>query len=422
MKKFKLLMTVLSIIIAMSLILTNARVLATDSSEVDPISETGEEVEVQEEGTDEHIHEDEEIYEDDLYVIYGDSASDEYVMDKLVDGSVYIIGANVKITGIVAGNLFVIAQNVEFDENATVQMEAYVLADKITFAGAVYDMYAACNEFDMTDTGYVNRDLRLVADKANLKGMVVRNVNLIASDIDVYDEAVTNNEEGTVDENTIADETVVDEANGKGLVCYGNFNYTSGKQVEDIDKAQIMGEVKYTEEKQTEDSGLSIMDYVIDGLENTVFIVVLYAVLIFLAPKFVEKAKEYFGTRTLLAFAVGVAFTILVPIIVLCLFLTGVGAGIGMLLLMIYFTIFIMSFAIATIIVNEFIITKISWVNNAWKKVLMIVPVSIVLFILRKIPVVGTVVSMIMFLVGVGTIILYQFDKRSKKETVKEEV
>lgn len=461
MKRIKLLMTILSIIIAISLIFANTKVFGTDADGINAISETGEETPVSneevpdqesdyDEGGDEtntevennelagdetnadssteHSHELDttpEIYNDDLYVLYGDSASDEYVMDKYVDGSVYIIGGNVKITGMIYGNLFILAQNVEFDENAVVQMETYVVADKITFAGAVYDMYAACNTFDMTDTGYVNRDLRLVADTANLKGMVVRNVNLVAPNIDVYDEPATDNEENSeenITDTNDVDINAVDTTNNTGLICYGNFNYTSGKQVEDIDKAQIKGEVNYTEDKQKDISGLSVMDYVIDGIENTIFIVVLYVALIFLAPKFVDKAREYVGTRTLLAFAIGAAFTILVPIIAICLFLSSVGAGLGMLLVMLYFTIFIISFAIATIIVNEFVVTKIPNVNSYWKKVLIIIPVSIVLFILRQIPYVGTIVSMIMFLVGIGAIILYQFDKKSKKETVKEEV
>lgn len=389
--KFKIL-TVLLIIMLSITLLFSAKVFATEAGDVGENTDgdvvaTSEENETQGESND--------IYEGDLYVLFSEDNnynSTTYVMDKKVDGNVFIFGENVRITGQINGSLFVFASNVTIDEDAYIGCHIFMFADTITMSGFTYDMYAACNNFEMTKDGVVYRDLKLGADSAVLLGSVGRNIDLSASTIKAYEN---------------------DEEN---LYVGGNLNYASGSKIENIDKITVNGEVKYTEEKQETSSKTTVTDYIYKGIENIIFAIVIYAVLIFLAPKFVEKSKEYMSTRALLAGAIGLAFTILVPIVAFILLFTGFGISISFIMFMIYVIVLMINSSVVTIAINEFIANKIEAVNTVWKKILMIIPVSLVIFLLRQIPYLGGILTIIILLVGVGITLLYQFDKRKKVE------
>lgn len=75
---------------------------------------------------------------------------------------------------------------------------------------------------------------------------------------------------------------------------------------------------------------------------------------------------------------------------------------------------------IVGVILNEFLSEKLKITEDKLKKTLLIVPVTIVLWGLKAIPVVGSWISIVIFFCGVGSIILYQFDKRKKKEEISE--
>ena len=176
------------------------------------------------------------------------------------------------------------------------------------------------------------------------------------------------------------------------------------------------GEVKYTEQKENETNENVVFDYIYRICENAIFALVIYVLIIFLAPKFAEKSKEYVSTRALLAGGIGAAFTIIVPIIALILLLTGIGVSLAFGTIMVYFIALLINSSVVTIAINEFISSKIDVINSTWKKILLIIPVSAVIFLIRQIPIIGSWVTIVIFLVGIGITVLYQFDKRKKEE------
>ena len=185
MKKSKLLVLTMTLLFIVTIVMISTNVFATENGEVStrtvldgtqvetteaggydvmPISE---ETQVETTNTEEnHEHNHEDIYEGDLYVFFAEDQSDagtDYVMDKTVDGNVFIMGQNVTIKGEINGSLFVLASNLTIDENAYISCHTFALAENILLKGFCYDMYAACENFDMTNTGIVYRDLKLAA-------------------------------------------------------------------------------------------------------------------------------------------------------------------------------------------------------------------------------------------------------------------
>ncbi len=346
----------------------------------------------------ENAHSDDEIYSGDLYVFFSEDNSNvtSYDMDKLVDGNVFIFGKDVKISGEINGSLFVFASNLTIEEDSYIACHTFAAAENITMSGYTSDMYAACENFDMPESGIVYRDLKLVANKANLLGDIGRNLDLSSEKISVYQDQDTN------------------------LHVGGNFSYTSPQEIEHINDIEVNGKTNYTPIVKTEQKASNIaLDYLYGIIESVVFTLVVYALIIFLAPKFVEKSKEYMSTRALLSAAIGLAFTVLIPIIAIILLFTVVGTPLIFLLMLVYIPVLMISNVIVAISVNEFIVSKVQSLNVIWKKILMMIPVSAVIYLLKQIPVAGIWISAIVFLVGVGIFVLYQFDKR--KKVVEEE-
>lgn len=77
-----------------------------------------------------------------------------------------------------------------------------------------------------------------------------------------------------------------------------------------------------------------------------------------------------------------------------------------------------LSALVVAIAINEFVADKLKISEDNFKKTLLLIPVSIILWGLRKIPVVGSWISIIVFFCGVGILILYQFDSRRKESIV----
>lgn len=337
-----------------------------------------------------------DIYEGDLYVFENKS----YTMDQLVDGNVFIFcSQDVTITGQVNGAVYVCAGGtLTINEEAYIGSDLFALASNIELNGLIFDVYAAADKLNIQEGASIYRDIKAIANEMMLAGTVGRDANLTANKMTLSGE-----------ENSFA--------------VYGDLNYQSKNEIADIDKALIQGEVKYAEYIEDDDDSNVVLDLVLSAISTIVFNVLIYIVLIFFAPKFVEKSKEYVSTRGILAFAIGIAFTIAVPVIALVLLMLNIGAASAAMLLIVYAAILMINAFVVAIAANEFIAEKIKIGDSKLKKGLLLIPVSLVLWAVRKIPFIGGWISIIVFMCGVGIVILYQFDRilNKGKSEVKAE-
>lgn len=387
MRKTKFFIVILLLVIGLTFCLST-RVLCSD---IMPISETGELINDEPEndsnqtdGNQVTEHENHNIHEGDLYVV---AKNREYVMDKMVDGNVFIFANSVKVTGAVNGSLFICASNIEIDKEAYIACPVFVVADKVVVNGMVLDMYSLSNTLKLGESATVYRQMIASASKMELAGIVGRDAFLYGKDVNVTDESFT---------------------------VYGNLSYEAKKEIENKDRLNVEGETKFKAFTENEENaGDVILDYVFSAIGTVAFDIILYLCLLFLAPKFVNKAKEYVSTRGLLAFAIGLAFFVIVPIISLLFLMTGILGGLGVFGMFIYGAILMINAFAVVVVANEFIADKFK-VEDKLKKGLLLLPVSLVLWALRKIPVIGTWISIIVCLGGIGVVLLYQFDRRKE--------
>ena len=212
------------IIITMILILSTLSTLCY-AKEVQPRTSTDEETisdQTPEENETTPISETEPEDENDLQtndtqnydITYSDLCVFEdksYEMDKLIDGNAYImVNGDVKFTGEVNGSAYIFSNGtVEFTEESRIVDSLYIFAREIKVNGAIYDIYGASDKFELMEKAYVSRDIKVAAANVKLRGTVYRDVFLASDNIDVKDETTS-------------------------LLVGGDFNYTSGKEIEGL--------------------------------------------------------------------------------------------------------------------------------------------------------------------------------------------
>lgn len=358
----------------------------TEAGEPMPISENeGEPVNTSEDENEQTVDES-QVHKGDLYV-----ASDErtYEMDKYVDGNLFLFGDKVKITGAVNGSAFIFAQEIIIEEDAYIGAQAFMAGEKITINGAMADVYVAASKFELGPKAQIYRDVKVVAENASFSGNVHRSVDVMAKEAQI----------------------------AEWMNVYGDFNYTATKEIEGLEeKATVMGETKFSKYQESTRSVESTVSQLIWGAIGTIcFDVVMYVILLFVTPNFIKKAKDYVSTKGLLGVAIGLGFTILVPVIMLLLLMTGIGSGLSGLLMFIYFAVLMINAFITVVVANEYIANKLNFADDKLKKVGLIAIVSLAIWGLRKIPFIGGWISITVFLFGVGIAVLYQFDRNFKK-------
>ena len=299
------------------------------------------------EGTDDDGHnhdtiDPESIHQGDRYIASQESI---YEMNELINGNLFIVGKNIKFSGQVNGSVFVFAQEFTMTEDAYIGGQLFLAAGNATISGIIVDMYSATQDLKIDEKTMFYRNVNAVSENISLSGMIGRDVNLIAKSITVPETETP-------------------------LTIYGNLEYQASNKLEGIEeKASITGEVKYTHYKEKEkDIADIIWESVISAIGTVIFDVIMYLVLLFLAPKFVEKAKDYVSSKGALSLAFGLAFVVVIPVISLILLMLGVTAGASLTLLLVYFTVLMINAFIVSLVANEYIANKLKMGDDKLKK------------------------------------------------------
>lgn len=334
-----------------------------------------------------------EIHDSDLYLF-----DDNIVMDQLVDGNVFLFGNNIEITGKVNGSLYVFGNKVTFKSGSYVVHTIYACANEVYFEGDANDLYVVCNTLNMTYDSFIVRDLRVGANNFTYSGGVGRNAYVAADNFTF---------------------TTEDENDG---IIFGDLNYSSKSQL-DLSKEFVQGNLNYTEISDVSYEP-TVKDIIINKLTDLLIslftTVVVFLLVLWLAPKFMEKSSSFVSSKALPAFGIGLVALIVIPIVAICLMISAIGISVAFALLGLYVSMLL----ICTAIVNTCITNKIKEKFNFSQKyqtALALIVTTIVVWALQQIPYIGGFIGFILVVTGLGTMFMYLFTKNKKAETKAEE-
>ncbi len=338
----------------------------------------------------------EDIHNGDLYLVGNDIE-----MDKLVDGNVYLLGRNINITGKVNGCLYVCGETVTVSKDAYVIQSMYIAANQVNLNGCANDLYAFANKVDMSFDSFMLRDLRVYADTFNFNGGCGRDAFVAANHFNFV----------TTD--------------GNAALVYGNLTYSAPEELA-LTNELVQGEIKY----QKDFSGnSSVMDLVIEKVVD-VCAVVLYAFVVFflilwLAPKFLKTTSSYLEPVTAAkSLGIGLLTTVVAGLVSIVLLFTIVGIPLSIAIVLLLVLLLSIATAVSSICITYKLKEKFAYEKN-YLTYLTLAGVVIAIWALELIPYVGTFISIVIKMFGLGVVVNYLFtqnkpEKKDKTQTEKD--
>jgi hypothetical protein len=296
-------------------------------------------------------------------VVQGDEVATggQVNLDASVDGSVYAAGGHVRLDGKVARNARVGGGHIEVGPDADVQ-------GGLTIGGG-----------EVAVDGRVGKYLQVGAGSTRIDGHVGGDVDVASGELNI----------------------------GPDAVIDGVLTYYGPQPATIAPGASIHGGTHYVERKHWGPRGhrrgfgagawIWLAGWIIAG-----------CIVLALWPGFArsvsEAARRQPGTALLLGFAVLVC----VPVALLLLTLSIIGIPLALLLLCLYLLLLPLGYLAAAAAIGEWLLARLHRGAEilTGQRVLMLIGVLIVLFVLTRVPLLGTTLRFLLIIAGIGSLVI----------------
>ena len=328
----------------------------------------------------------------DVYLM-GDNVTIDYV----VDGNLFVMADTVTINSKIGGDAFIMAKTINVGDQAYIFSNLFAMADSIDIKGVVYDVYALSQNFTVSN-GYIYRDAKLCCNTININGTIGRNAFVSCSNINF---------------NT--------DENDKGII-YGDLTYSTPSELS-FDKNIVNGNVTYKAPKVSPEKSVReiVASYISDLGAFLAFVIIIWLVCLWLAPKFLNDTNKFVGKKTLNVLGTGLLTLIAVPIACIILLLLQLTAGISLLTVAIYILALIVAKSIFTIVANNYLCSKLNINKNTGIFGMLIVS-GVIVWVISELPYVGGIVSFIISVLGLGVLVSAILPKKAKKASDTDKV
>ena len=365
-KKIKIISLIVLLVISLFTPIVNAEneiaVETTTTDQVNPISETQEEV---------------TIKEGDEYLF-----QDTVTIDTPVDGNLFIMANTVTINTQVGGDAFIFANTLNIEENGYILNNVFACANTINVKGVVYNIYSVGDT--LTIDGFVYRDVRSICNTLNINSMIGRNVFANCSSINFKEKPDTEDTPSIASYGTIQ----------------GDLNYFSDEEIT-IPEDSVAGETHFTALKN---NTVNISNYMYSLGATLVSAIILWLIGLWISPKLLHNTSHPITLRKALQIiGLGILVPIIIALVSFIILLIPITSQFTILLLCVLAILFFISTSVAIIDINTMICNKLKITQNLYKLGFLIVT-TIIFWLLTLIPYVGIVISLISIIWGIGTI------------------
>lgn len=335
-----------------------------------------------------------QVINDDLYF-----AGNSITVDGTINGDLIAAAADIRVSGTINGGLIAAAGNIIVNGNVTDDIRA--AGGTVEIGGSVGDnaLVFAGNLISGKDAS-IGRDLTIGAGSAVIDGIVKGNITGGAGNVELA---------GT----TKGDVNLTVNNNLKlspGAKIEGNLEYTSPKQAEI--SGIVNGKTTYTQ-KPIKEKGMGSR---ITGEILGYFWLLLIGILCFtFAPSVSQKISDNISINPLKNILWGILFLIVTPILALILLITIIGIPVSLILVAVYIVEIYISRIFVGYWIGQYILKKLN--RETGHKVLVLALGLLAVFIGINLPILGTFVHFVIIILGLGTIVLTEYEiYRSLKE------
>lgn len=361
----------------------------SDESETTPVETNATEANVTESNANTQAQED-SYKKSDVYL-----TGDNITIDYIVDGNLFVCADTVTINSQIGGDAFIMAKNLIVNDEAYIFNNLFVMANSVEIKGVVYDAYALANTLTISK-GYVYRDLKVNCDTLNVNGTVGRNAFVNCASLNF---------------------NTVENSNG---IIYGNLEYSS-KTEASIPDTSVNGTVNYKQDTSEQSTRSIIADYILSLGSFIAFVLIVWLLCLWLAPKFLNTTDSYIGKDSLKVFGKGLLGLIVIPVACIILLLLQLTSSISLVLLSLYILALVVSKSLFTIFANNYICNRLK-INKKSGIFGMLIVTAIVISLLTKIPYIGAIISLLIAIFGLGIVLTAIVPNKTKKSSDKVEI
>lgn len=324
---------------------------------------------------DETNTEDEQSYDKNYFY----AGSEDLSIDKPVYGDAFIFTSGaVNINTTIVGNVFVCASTVTVNETGDIQASLFNASNSLTINGSVgLNVYNCSNKLDVS--GLIVSDLFSVSREANISGEIYGNSNITSQNISISDTASIE----------------------------GDLNYVSNNQIT-VPENVVGGKTNYSATNNENDDAFDVKDFIVSIISFIILVLVIFVISKWFNCKFTNDYLDFTKNlpKTLLYGFLGL---ILTPILCVILLICGVTMNLAFILMAIYFVLMLIASSIVVIVLSKLAVEKLQpkfeKMNNTLLTVLSIAILSIIYKIFQLIPVLGTLITFVFVVIGIGILI-----------------
>lgn len=312
-------------------------------------------------------------------------------------GSSIYDNANVNGIGFVAGDSINILGKHEY---------GFVAGNKIDIKGEYEkDLFVAGNVININKTSKIGRDFYLAGNKATISTVINGNLYVAASTLNLDNTVINGNVYVTTSNLVLGDNVVIN-----GTLKYNDNANTKGIDASTITKVETYKGI----EREEETTKVKIQDFVVSLLGLLLIGVILNALWPNIFKKLKEVTNEYNFVNGLKDTLIGFLILIALPVFLIIMLMTIIGvplAIIGFIMygIMIYLTNVFVGYLLGDVLIRK-VFNKTD-VNNYLAILLGIVIIEL----LKVVPFVGALVSIITLCLGLGIIKKILISKKEVK-------
>lgn len=303
-------------------------------------------------------------------------ADSSVTIDYPVEGNVFVMAQDLTISGNISGNVFALAQNLKIETTGSINSTLFVCAENITIDGTVSDVFSISSNLTINKGARIIQDITAGGSTLKLGGTIGRNANFEFDEINTSDSAM----------------------------ILGDLSYSSRVAAISEDIVSGTTSFKIIEEVKIEPKDI-IKSKLNDLYTLLVISLVIVLIVVYAMPKFADKEQKIVENKLAATFGYGALALILIPFACLLLFFTIIGILPAVALFLVYlFIIMQVATPLVAIAIAKIICKKINK-NTKGFTLLFSMLLVLAIWVLELIPVLGSIVSLLTAILGLGIIV-----------------
>ena len=301
--------------------------------------------------------------------------------DDIIGDAFILSGGTVTIDCNILGNVFICARNVIITNNTHIYASLFNVSEDVSIQGLIDgNSYITCQNFDLKSTTTLGLDLFLVSQNCNIDGTILRNVSMAGKNIKVSETSKVG----------------------------GDFNYSSNEQIS-IPENVVEGNVNYS--ASNSDVNIKekneIIDFIYDCISLFVFSVVLYFIYKWINCKIITEHTEF--TKNIGKYILyGLLGLFITPIISFILLTSNLTFKLSLVLLALYFIFILIASSNIIVILSNLCAEKYKEtikINDTLRLIVFIAIFTVLYQVIKLLPVLGSIFTFFVVLIGIGNII-----------------